>query len=365
MYSIIVFIIYNIMAAIRERVPIWWSYLSNTVQQMWDARTKNNLVLNPYDQYFWSIVPTLQKQSSKEVSIPDVKWLYDTYINQFSSNPVMSNALKEQYNWYDQFSNTARNISNIYDNFYNTTDPYYNNFSRINQWLNQDIVGKLQSWLDTAYKQYWPKWEQTQRVANYYADLANNIAAQNAAQLWDIRASAVASWANAWAIRNATNKQLLDSNTQYMNLKQKEIENYDNIYKNLNAYIDNFISKYGNSQDKYVRDTYNQLLNYKTQIGQWYLNALTWLEQAKMQYNLSRWGSWVVSPWTWSTWNTWSVDILDIIRWANWWNIDAQNYVQSDQWLQAKLTPTLVDDRWWIPYYSLPRQWYASVIEWR
>jgi len=176
-------------------------------------------------------------------------------------------------------------------------------------------------------------------------------------QLWDIQANAIASWANAWAVRNATNKQLLDSNTQYMNLKQKEIENYDNIYKNLNAYIDNFVKSYWNSQDKYVRDTYNQLLNYKTQIWQWYLNSLVWLEQAKMQNNIAnRWG------W-WGGWGGWGTNILDIIRWANWWNINAQNYVQNDQWLQAQLTPTLADDRWWIPYYSMPRQWYASTIQ--
>lgn len=362
MYSNIVFIIYLIMAVnLRSRLPIWWLYSTNAVSEMWDAQTRNNLVVNPTQRQSLPIVPQPQKVQKQDVIIPDVNWIYNWYINQYASNPVMLNALREQYNWYDQFSNTAKNISNIYDNFYNTTDPYYNNFAAINQWLNKDIVWKFQSWLDTAYKQYWPQWEQTQRVANYYADLANNIAAQNAVQLWDIQASAIASWANAWAVRNATNKQLLDSNTQYMNLKQKEIENYDNIYKNLNAYIDNFTKAYGNSQDKYIRDTYNQLLNYKTQIGQWYLNALTWLEQAKMQYNLSRWGNWVVNKW-W-TWNSWSANILDVIRWANGWNINAQKYIQSNQWLQAQLTPTLADDRWWIPYYSLPRQWYASTIQ--
>jgi len=341
----------------QNRLPIWWTYASNTVPQMWDALVRNNLIFTPQQVQQWAVIPQSQKAPVQQVNIPDVNSLYNWYINQFSSNPTVVNWLKEQLNWYDQFSTTGKNIWNLYQWFYNETDPYYNNFARINQGLNKDIVGKLQSWLNTAYGQYWPQWEQTQRVASYYADMANNIAAQNASQLWDIQANAIASWANAWAVRNATNKQLLDSNTQYMNLKQKEIENYDNIYKNLNAYIDNFVKSYWNSQDKYVRDTYNQLLNYKTQIWQWYLNSLVWLEQAKMQNNIAnRWG------W-WGGWGGWGTNILDIIRWANWWNINAQNYVQNDQWLQAQLTPTLADDRWWIPYYSMPRQWYASTIQ--
>ena len=80
-----------------------------------------------------------------------------------------------------------------------------------------------------------------------------------------------------------------------------------------------------------------------------------------MQYNLQHWWSWAVNKW-W-TWNSWSANILDVIRWANGWNINAQKYIQSNQWLKAQLTPTLADDRWWIPYYSLPRQWYAPTIQ--
>lgn len=277
--------------------PIWPQYggYSNQVPNMGEAVTRNDLVYpkastNPTNQApavmpAPGIMPKEQKPP-----MPDVNSMYQNYISQFNqSSPAASNLLKEQYNWYDAFSNSAKNITGLYNNFYTQTDPYYTNFAKINEGLNQDVVWKLQSGLDTAYSQYWPDGDQTRRVAQYYSDMANNIAAQNAVNIGTTNAGAIASWANAGAVRNATSKVALDANTQFLNLKQKEIENYDNIYKNLNAYIDNFTSKYANSQDKYVRDTYNQLVNYKTQIAQAYLNSLTALDQAKLQDQLQKW----------------------------------------------------------------------------
>jgi len=296
----------------RQQLPIGWTYAySNRVPEMWNARTQNNLVVQP--ESATAMIPSPARMPvpvtpNSQTPIADVPTIYNDYIASLSAtNPVATNQLKEQYNWYDAFSKSANNLTSLYNNFYETTDPYYNNFTKLNQGLKQDIVGKLNDWLQTAYSQYWPQGEQTRRVADYYAELANNIAAQNAVNLWTINAWAVASGANAWAVRNATSKANLDANTQFLSMKQKEIENYDNIYKNLNAYIDNFVSKYGNSQDKYVRDTYNQLLNYKTQIGQSYLNTLAQVEQAKLQSALSnRWSA----PASTATQQTWVTSIM-------------------------------------------------------
>lgn len=286
------------------RAPIGWSYTyygySNSVPEMWTASERWNLVFWPQSwapamtsTNIWTnqpaaIVPAPAKAPvPPKPSIPDVSSIYNWYIDQFSNtNPSTANLLKTQYNWYDAFSKSANNLTNLYNNFYDTANPYYTNFARINQSLNKDIVWKLQWWLDTAYNQYWPQWEQTKRVADYYAQMASNIAAQNAVNLWTADAAARASWVNAWAVRNATQKINLDANTQFLNMKQKEIENYDNIYKNLNAYIDNFNAKYANSQDKYVRDTYNQLVNYQTQIAQAYRDSLSQIEQARLQKQL-------------------------------------------------------------------------------
>jgi hypothetical protein len=101
--------------------------------------------------------------------------------------------LKTNYNDYGSFTDSAKNISNFYNNLYDSTDPYYNNFSKINQNLDQDIVGKLNNQLSTAYSQYGPQGEQTKRVQDYYIDMAKNIAAQNSANVGSIAASAAAS----------------------------------------------------------------------------------------------------------------------------------------------------------------------------
>lgn len=268
------------------------------------AATMRNNVLQQNQLNQWAIVNNPRNPSD----------VYSWYISQYeATNPETANLLKWLYNWYDAFSNNAKNITSIYDNFYNQVDPYYNNFARINQWLNKDIVGKLQEGLNTAYSQYWPQGSLTKMVGDYYTNLADNIAAQNAASIWNIQAQAMASWANQWAVRNAVNKANLDANTQYLNMKQKEIENYDNIYKNLNAYLDNFTSKYWNSQDKYVRDTYNQLVNYRTQIWNAYKDSLVWLEQSRLQYGLTPRGTWAWSGIT--PWGTWEQTKLPKYRW--------------------------------------------------
>jgi len=218
--------------------------------------------------------------------IPDVNSIYTNYLDQFKDNQATSNLLKTAYNDYGAFSQWANNINQFYNNLYNETDPYYNTFAKINQWLDSDITNQLRWQLATAYGQYGPEWEQTRRVAEYYADAANNIAQQNAAAVWQANVDATASWANTGAVRQATAKAELDANTNYINLKQKEIENYDNIYKNLNTYIDNYIKTYGNSKDKYVRDTYNQLLQYKQGIEQAKANSLISLEWSRLQKQL-------------------------------------------------------------------------------
>lgn len=266
------------------------TFPTNTAREMWHNYVPNNLVYTPAQPILpssreamtrgWVLPPAQVRQAP---IIPNVQWTYNTLAGQFWDNKDILNQLTNQYNWYSAFDTAAKNIGWLYGAFYKTTDPYYENFNRINQWIDQDVVGKLKDQLNTAYSQYWPQGDQTKRVASYYDNMLKNVAAQNAVNLGTIAAQSAASWANTWAQRAATSRANLDANTQFMQLKQKEIENYDNIYKNLNSYIDNFVNKYTGSKDKYVRDTYNQLLNYKTQLQQAYLNSLQQVEQARLK----------------------------------------------------------------------------------
>ena len=235
--------------------------------------------------------------------IPDVNSIYNNYLDLYKNNQPTSNLLKTAYNDYGAFSKGANNINQFYNNLYNETDPYFNTYAKINQGLDADITNQLKGQLATAYWQYWPEGEQTRRVADYYAQAADNIAAQNASNIGQVNVNAITSWANTGAVRQATSKAELDANTNFINLKQKEIENYDNIYKNLNTYIDNYIKTYGNSKDKYVRDTYNQLLQYKQGIEQAKANSLISLEWSRLQKQLQdeAKAKSLASRWVWLT----------------------------------------------------------------
>lgn len=228
--------------------------------------------------------PVLTPQAYQQPARPDVNSLYTNYIDQFSqTNPETANMLRTSYNDYGNFTESAGNINNLYNNMYRQTDPYYQNFARINQSLDEDIVGKLGNQLQQAYSQYGPQGDQTRRVEDYYADMAKNIAAQNAANLSQVSSQAAASGANTGAQRQAVSQAQLNANTQYAQMKQAELQNYDSIYQNLNQYIDNFVKTYANSKDKYIRDTYNQLLQYKNGIEQARANSLVSLEGSRLQ----------------------------------------------------------------------------------
>lgn len=213
--------------------------------------------------------------------MPDVYWNYNNLLSSLWDNTGVSNWLKTLLNSYDNTSNTWKFLSNLYSTFNNSLSPEYDKFSYLNSNMDKDVVSKLQEQLSTAYRQYWEQWEQTKRIWNFYIDAAKNLADQNAANMWAVDAEAKASWASAWAVRAAKNAQAQQSNAQFIALKQQELADYDGIYKSLNSYIDNFISKYKDTRDVYVRDTANQLLNYKTQLWQAYLNTASELRQAE------------------------------------------------------------------------------------
>lgn len=266
----------------------------------------------------------------------DVNALYGNYINQFSqTNPEVANRFKEYQNGYNQFGESQRNLQTLYGNFQQNMNPEYENFARLNQWLNQDITGLLQNQLQTAYNQYWPQWAQTKRVEDYYANIANVLAQQNAVDLGNVNASARSAWASVWAVSNAQKMRQLDMNKQLIDLKSKEIQDYWQIYNALNQYLDNFVTKYGNSQDKYIRGTREQLLNYKQNLESNLLSSYTALEQARLQQVLQQQARATV----WS--GVWSVQ--DQINKYLAWLKSSQEQAMLEAAARARSTPSGYD----------------------
>ena len=264
----------------------------------WIIASNNNVVpqlTEPARVTRWiSITPAMQPQQAP-VNATDV---FNGYLNQFQWNPDVTNTLQTAFNWLNQFTDTAKGVNDLYDYMVSKTSPAFNDFQRINQQLWAENAWLLQNQLNQAYQWFWPQWEQTQRVNQYYSDLANNIAAQNAAKLWEMDAQAKASGASAWAVRNASAKLLTNSNTDLLNANAKQFEMYDNIYKNLGTYIDNYTKSMANNKNQYVRDVYDRLLQYSQWVEQARANAFQNLKALQLEDALRKWTStaWTATP---------------------------------------------------------------------
>lgn len=58
-----------------------------------------------------------------------------------------------------------------------------------------------------------------------------------------------------------------------MAAQQQEIKDYESMYKTVNDYLNQFVKVYGETNDKYLIDTYKQLLDFKNQLGTALVNA--------------------------------------------------------------------------------------------
>lgn len=64
-----------------------------------------------------------------------------------------------------------------------------------------------------------------------------------------------------------------DQLERFTEAKQREVQDYDNLYKTLNDYEAQFVQAYADSNDRFIVDAYRNLVNYKNTIGQNLLNA--------------------------------------------------------------------------------------------
>lgn len=235
-----------------------------------------------------SITPIANSWVPVQGSGPNIGDMYNNYIQQYSTtNPALANAYKVAYNGYDDFTNTSNIINNLYSQLKNNTQNLYGWFIDVNNQLDKDITGKYQAALDQAYSQYGPNGQQTKLINDFYNNMGNQLSTQNAVDLWEINAQAMASGANAWAVRNARAWANINANNQYIQMKQAQIENMDNVYKTLNSYLESFNQNYANSKNTYVRDTYNQLVNAMQQIEQAQMNAQAELSQAQLEQKMA------------------------------------------------------------------------------
>ena len=162
-------------------------------------------------------------------------------------------------------------------------NPYLNNYIDTNSRISQDILWQLNTNKDTFMSQYWPEGEQRKRMQDYYNSIADVLASEQSATANEIDAQARQSWASLWATRAARNKALSTNLKLATDYKAKEVADYDNLYKTVNAYLSEFTKVYWWTQDAYVKDTYAKLLEFKNGLASALTNAQAQFEQLKVQ----------------------------------------------------------------------------------
>lgn len=350
--------------------------------QTFDDRWSVDEFMKDYPQYFSSVyntdatgnpygtVPSNLNQVNATPTLGAwVADMYNKYIDQFqATNPELANMYRVTYNGYDDFTNASNKLNQFYDALTNQTNQAYGQWSRVNQELDSDITNKLNNALNQAYSQYGPDGTMRNMVDRYYTNQAQNLAAQNAVNLGGIEAAAQASWANAWAVRQARTWAQMDANNQYIQMQQQQIQNYDNIYKTMNEYLNAFNQNYANSKNQYVRETYGQLVEAIGQINNARQQAASNLLSAQLEQRMSDinynrelerlasantktgWAVWGTSLGGGST-NTWTVNQHINALWG------AQNYANEIKRKEAAGTLT---DRAASEAFKRDHPWYFT-----
>ncbi len=209
--------------------------------------------------------------------------LADNFNTNYARNPWVANRFQAVLNDYWQASKSQNQILDFFNQYEKAIDPYLNNYADANQKIWEDIVWKLNGLKDQFTSQYWPEGEQRKRMSDYYSSVADVLANEQVNTANEIDAQARQSWASLWATRNARNQALQNNLKLATEYKSKEVADYDNLYKTLNEYLKWYIEAYGNSQDKYVKDTYAKLLEFKNGLWSALLQTQAQLEELKIQ----------------------------------------------------------------------------------
>lgn len=226
--------------------------------------------------------------SSGRAADPVYQNIADKYNMFAATNPSVANKFTAVANDYGQISDSQNQVLDFFRNYESAMNPYLNNYIDANSRISQDILWQLNTNKDTFMSQYWPEWEQRKRMQDYYNSIADVLASEQSATANEIDAQARQAGASLWATRAARNKALGTNLKLATDYKAKEVADYDNLYKTVNAYLSEFTKLYWWTQDAYVKDTYAKLLEFKNGLASALTNAQAQFEQLKVQEALQQ-----------------------------------------------------------------------------
>lgn len=240
----------------------------------------------------------IQEPNPNRVTLPE--WLWTRYANTVGSleqdaiaaenawNTQLAMDLRNRANFLKSQGKKANEVQTTFYDLWTTLDNFYSQYANQMSNTERDLLGKIKGMKDVVESQFWPEWEQTKRLEEHYGKLRgavqNRLTSTQAWALWE--STKTGTW-SVWAgiIMNEADRKAQE---EAANIGLEEAKAYDDLYKTYDQFLNNFISQYWTTKDKFTVDTLQKLLSYKTILS---TQAQEALRQAIEQKYAATWTS--------------------------------------------------------------------------
>ncbi len=228
-----------------------------------------------------------------------------------SLDPASLNQVKAANNSYDAYFQPNQQLNALLDQYMPWMSQELNNSNWLNLDTFKDVERQLNLQRENVLRQYWPNGEMQNKIKNFYTGMQPQLDSAYWQAQWaldqarDLNTSvyqgnvanmdttADVSWASMAQVNASKAKadqdlawnQLANAQASWdlqikkyqeeFNLGQQEFTDYNNLYQNLNAYLDQYIQNYWNTRDKYLINNFNNLLNVKNELWKYLDQRIT------------------------------------------------------------------------------------------
>lgn len=252
-----------------------WYFTPKQLQMIADAwyteQTLMNEIVKVWQKQWvdWNKLLNQANAAFQWSNIPSVVWSESENANKMLSNDregfvAPDDALTWMIN--KTFPNLWTQLNKWYENTYNVWQDI--------EWMLKEEMMKYQS-------AYWPDWTMRKMLDEEIASQQQRLGQEKElmnVQYWltnaGIDTNAIESWASSWQVaasKAAANKQSLLQQAEYNDRLAKfgtdKLKSYQDMEDKLSTYMQDYITKYGTSKDKYVIDNFNNLVNLQSNLA--------------------------------------------------------------------------------------------------
>lgn len=220
------------------------------------------------------------------------------------NNPNI-NELSALNNEFTATRNAQQDIANYLADYEKRFSPYLEKYVVAQDDAFKQSMKDLDDAKNAFLSAYWPEWEQRKRLEKLYADQAQFLANEQARQEWAVMADAKNAWLSANAIRLAKSDIAFNNYKALVDLKSREVQDYQNLYDRVNQYLDNLVKTKASLRDNVVKNIYDRVLWFRDKLESVLFENMANLRNAQFQIDLadqirrasSPWSLWVQMKW--------------------------------------------------------------------